>query len=73
VIWVLLANLEYQSLDMTWLATWPLVLVLAVAMWMITFGLVMLIANLVFSSAVAVRRLCDNFFSRRAMMWPRNP
>jgi len=44
---VLLANLEYQSLDMTWLATWPLVLVLAVplhlgiavAMWMITFGL----------------------------------
>ena len=34
---------------------------------------VMLIANLAFSSAVAVRRLCDSFFSRRAMMWPRNP
>ena len=90
-IWLALANYEYQSLDMTWLATWPLLINLmthvtliweisysaliwprwtrpfvlalaiplhvgiAVAMGMITFGLVMLIANLAFVSPSLIR------------------
>src|SRR5205085_6985895 len=83
-MWLSVANLEYQSIDMTWLASWPLtlnflthltiawevsyaalvwprltrpiVLTLAIPLHlgiacflgMITFGLVMLIANLAF-------------------------
>lgn len=94
-VWLSLANLEYQSFDMTWLAHWPklvallthvtvfwetfyiatiwhpklrpLVLLMAVAihggialfMGMITFGLVMLIANLAFLPPAFVRALFD--------------
>ena len=104
-IWVALGNLEYQTLDMTWLATWPLminflthltvvwevsyiafiwprwtrplVLALAVplhlgiafAMGMITFGLVMLIANLAFISPQCVRRICGDLRIRRIVPW----
>lgn len=104
-IWVALGNLEYQTLDMTWLATWPLminflthltvvwevsyiafiwprwtrplVLALAVplhlgiafAMGMVTFGLVMLIANMVFISPQGVRRICGDLRIRRIVPW----
>jgi hypothetical protein len=94
-IWGAVANLEYQSLDMTWLATWPLLVALlthvtvfweltfcvlvwvpklrplvlamavplhmgiAVAMGMITFGLVMLIGCTAFVPPWLVRMLFD--------------
>jgi hypothetical protein len=90
-LWGALANYEYQSVDMTWLAGWPLLINLmshvtlaweisyaalvwprltrpvvlalavplhlgiAVAMGMITFGLIMLVANLAFVSPQLVR------------------
>jgi len=90
-MWLTIANLEYQSIDMTWLAGWPLLLnflthvtvawevsyaaliwprltrpiMLALAiplhlgiacfLGMITFGLVMLIANLAFVPPAVVR------------------
>jgi hypothetical protein len=92
-LWGAVANLEYQSLDMTWLANWPLVIALmthvtifweisycalvwprltrpivlalavplhlgiAFGLGMITFGVVMLIANMAFISPVVVRSL----------------
>lgn len=94
-MWLAFANYEYQSLDMTWLAshpyilnflthltvawecsyivlvwprlTRPLVIALAIplhlgialCMGMITFGLVMLIANLAFVSPPLVRAVVD--------------
>lgn len=94
-IWGAIGNLEYQSIDMTWLAHWPLwgavmthttvawelsypvlvwprltrPLVLAMAvplhlgialfLGMMTFGLVMLIANLAFVSPWVVRAMLD--------------
>ena len=96
-VWWAVANLEYQSVDMTWLANWPVLVALAthatvfweqfycclvwnrftrplvlwmavlihggiaVCMGMITFGLVMLIANLSFLSPTTVRRWVDPF------------
>jgi uncharacterized membrane protein YvlD (DUF360 family) len=96
-MWKAVASLEYQSLDMTWLAHWPLALnllthvavawevsycaliwpratrpiVLALAvplhlgiafcLGMITFGLVMLIANVAFVSPALVRALFARF------------
>jgi len=92
-MWGAVANSEYQSLDMTWLAPYPLLISLltqislaweisycalvwprltrplvialaiplhlgiAIAMGMITFGLVMLIANMAFISPWIVREL----------------
>lgn len=103
-VWWAVANLEYQSLNMTWLSNWPVLVALmthatvfwelfycclvwnrftrplvlwmavfihggiAVAMGMITFGLVMLIANLSFISPTTVRKWCDplcGWFSMR--------
>ncbi len=94
-MWKAVASLEYQSLDMTWMAHWPLALNVlthltifwelsyCVLIWpritrpvmltlavplhlgiafclgMITFGVVMLIANLAFVSPQLVRRLLD--------------
>ena len=94
-MWKAVASLEYQSLDMTWMAHWPLLLnmlthltifwelsyialiwpratrpvMLALAvplhlgiafcLGMITFGLVMLIANVAFVPPHLVRRLFD--------------
>ena len=94
-VWWAVANFEYQSLDMTWLAGWPVLVALAthatvywelfyglliwnrfarplvlwmallvhggiaLCMGMITFGLVMLIANLAFVSPETVRRWLD--------------
>ncbi len=94
-MWKAIASLEYQSLDMTWLAHWPLTLNLlthlavfwelsycaliwprttrpvmltlavplhlgiAFCLGMITFGVVMLIANLAFVPPQWVRRLLD--------------
>ena len=94
-MWLSVANLEYQSIDMTWLAHYPLLLNLlthitiawevsyAVFIWprltrpivialaiplhlgiacflgMITFGLVMLIANLAFVSPSLVRAVIN--------------
>ena len=96
-MWLSVANLEYQSIDMTWLAEWPktiaamthlsvfweltyfamvwpklsrpIVLMLAVAlhlgiamfMGMITFGLVMIIANIAFVSPALVRAVVGRF------------
>lgn len=92
-LWLAFGNYEYQSLDMTWIASWPLWinflthltvlwevsyaaliwprwtrplmlllaillhLGIAVAMGMITFGLVMLIANFSFVPASVIRRV----------------
>jgi hypothetical protein len=94
-IWLSIGNLEYQSLDITWLVNYPLlvnmithatvywelsycalvwprltrplVLAMAVAvhlgialcMGMMTFGLVMIIANVAFLSPALVRRVLD--------------
>jgi hypothetical protein len=94
-VWWAVANLEYQSLDLTWLANWPVLVALAthvtifwelsycflvwnrfarplmiwlavfihggiaVAMGMITFGLVMIYANLAFLSPATIRRWLD--------------
>jgi hypothetical protein len=94
-MWYAAANLEYQSLDLTWLASWPLLTTLlthvtvwweaayCVLVWprltrpiiillaiplhlgialflgMITFGLVMLIANLAFVSPGLVRAVVE--------------
>ncbi len=102
-VWWAVANLEYQSVDMTWLAGWPVLVALAthatvfwelfycclvwnrftrplvlwmavfihggiaVCMGMITFGLVMLIANLSFISPTTVRRWVDPFTGWFAM------
>lgn len=99
-VWWAVANPEYQSLDMTWLADWPWLVQLAtygclawelsycfliwnrftrpimlwmavavhlgiaIAMGMITFGLVMLIANLAFLSSAGVRRVADPSLGR---------
>lgn len=99
-LWGALASYEYQSLDMTWLAAWPLlinllthislawevsfaalvwprfsrpiVLLLAIplhlgiaaVMGMITFGLVMLIANLAFVSPRLVRAVVEPLAAR---------
>jgi len=104
-VWWSLANLEYQSIDLTWVADWPLLLVLlslathltvfwelfyccliwnrfmrpivlwiavgihlgiAMFMGMITFGLVMLIANLSFIQPATVRRWVDPLAGRIA-------
>ncbi len=90
-MWLALANYEYQSIDMTWLGRWPLVinaitqitllweisypvfiwprltrpivlalaipihLGIAVCMGMITFGTIMLVANLAFVSPDIVK------------------
>lgn len=98
-MWLSVANLEYQSIDMTWLARWPLIvnllthvtivwevsycvliwprltrpLVIALAiplhlgiacfLGMITFGLVMLIANVAFISPALVRGVLDRQFA----------
>ncbi len=102
-MWLAVANLEYQSIDMTWLANWPLalnflthltiawevsyaalvwprltrpiVLVLAIPLHlgiacflgMITFGLVMLIANLAFVPPAIVRAVVSRGESARAL------
>ena len=94
-VWWAVANYEYQSLDMTWLAQWPVLVALAthatvawelfycclvwnrftrplvlwmamlvhggiaIAMGMITFGGVMMIANLAFFQPKTVRRWLD--------------
>ena len=94
-MWLSVANLEYQSLDMTWLANWPrtvaalthvsvfwevtyfalvwpkmtrpIVLILAVFlhlgiamfMGMITFGTIMIVANMAFLSPDFVRAVVD--------------
>ncbi len=94
-VWWAVANYEYQSLDMTWLGNWPVLVALAthatvfwelfycfliwnrysrpLVLWMavfvhggialfmgmITFGLVMIIANLSFISPNTVRRWID--------------
>jgi hypothetical protein len=94
-MWLSVANLEYQSIDMTWLAGWPrlvnllthvtiawevsycvlvwprltrpIVIALAIPLHlgiacflgMITFGLVMLIANVAFISPGLVRAVVD--------------
>lgn len=99
-MWMSIANYEYQSIDMTWMATWPLTLnvMTHVAVWweatycfliwprwsrpivlalaiplhlgiagflgMITFGLVMLIANLAFVPPQLVRAVLDWPFRR---------
>jgi hypothetical protein len=99
-VWMAHANLEYQSLDMTWLAGWPKLIAfmthatvfwelfyvaliwhrlwrpfmlfgaivvhggIAVALGMITFGLVMLIGNLAFVSPRLVRSIIDPIFAR---------
>ena len=91
-IWLALANYEYQSLDMTWIGRWPLLINLithvtlawelaysaliwprwtrpimlalaipihlgiALSMGMVTFGLIMLVANLAFVSPSLVQR-----------------
>lgn len=101
-LWGAFANHEYQTLDMTWLATsitlvnvlthvtlfwevsyaaliWnritrpimlclaiPLHLGIAVCMGMVTFGLVMLIANIAFVSPALVRRLVAPFLGSGA-------
>ena len=100
--WLALANPEYQSLDMTWLAshhlvlsaithvtvfwevsfclliwsrlTRPVMLLLALAvhtgialcLGMVTFGCIMLIANLAFISPETTRRCLDRLFRCRA-------
>jgi hypothetical protein len=106
-MWRAVANLEYQSIDMTWLANWPLMLnfmthltiawevsyaaliwprltrpiVLALAiplhlgiacfLGMITFGLVMLIANLAFVPPGIVRAALPRGESDRPREEPR--
>jgi len=100
-IWLSFANLEYQSLDMTWMAGYPLAISLmthvsvmwevsyAVMIWprltrpiwlalavplhlgiavclgMVTFGLIMLVANLAFVSPALVRTIIDGFVRRQ--------
>jgi len=101
-VWWSLANLEYQSIDMTWIAGWPVLVALAthftvfwelfycclvwnrfsrpLVLWaavaihsgialfmgMITFGLVMLIANVSFLAPATVRRWVDPLAGRIA-------
>ena len=99
-LWLAFGNYEYQTLDMTWLAAYPLVihalsqftvlweltysflvwprlsrpiivglsvplhLGIAICMGMITFGFVMLFANMAFVSPYLVRDLVDRFRGR---------
>jgi hypothetical protein len=108
-MWQAVASLEYQSLDMTWLAHWPLVLDLlthltifwelsysaliwpratrpvmlalavplhmgiAFCLGMITFGLVMLIANVAFVPPHLVRRLLDRLLGRGSAAGSEDP
>ena len=99
--WMSVANYEYQSLDMTWLAAWPtltallthvtvfweayycflvwprvtrpLILLLAVGvhggialcLGMITFGVIMLVANLAFVSPNLIRSIVSKLLPER--------
>ena len=103
-VWWSVANYEYQSLDATWLAGWPVLVALAshatvfwelfycflvwsrftrplmlwmavlvhggiaLCMGMITFGLVMIFANLSFLSPATVRGWVDPFTRRLAKL-----
>jgi hypothetical protein len=107
-VWGAIANLEYQSIDMTWLANFPwliavmthvsvfwetfycftvwpkwsrpVTLALAVAvhagialgLGMITFGLAMIIANLVFVSPSLVASTVNLLTGRRANGWDKS-
>jgi hypothetical protein len=102
-MWKAVASLEYQSLDMTWMAHWPLLLNLlthltifwelsyialiwpratrpvmltlavplhlgiAFCLGMITFGVVMLIANVAFVPPQLVRRLLDRLLGQNSL------
>ena len=99
-IWQAFAKLEYQSVDMTWMADWPLTIAalthltifwevfycalvwprlsrpiiiglsvpmhlgIAVCMGMITFGLIMIVANMAFVSPQLSQAVVDRIFRR---------
>ena len=103
-VWWAVANYEYQSLEATWLANWPVLVALAthatvywelfycflvwnrftrplmlgmaflihggiaLYMGMITFGLIMIVANLSFISPATIRRWVDPISSRLARL-----
>jgi hypothetical protein len=62
-VWFALANAEYQSLDLTWLARFRWAIALALGM--PTFGLAMIIANLAFVSPDLVDTLARYCFGAR--------